>query len=94
MGRLYRAVARRLDAVITSSNIQEWDSSGGPVAWANESHALAVTAYTLLGTPAAGAEIMVPDTYVLAERPVIELQLKRAGIRLATVLNKALDPPN
>lgn len=51
-------LARRLDATITPADVQEWDSSG-PVAWANESHALAIRAYALLGTPAAGAEITV-----------------------------------
>jgi hypothetical protein len=88
-----RALALRLDATISAADIREWESSR-PADWANESHALAVTAYALLGAPSAGTEITVPDTYVLAERPVIELQLKRAGIRLANLLNRALDPPN
>jgi S1/P1 Nuclease len=84
-------LARRLDASITPAEVQEWGSSG-PVLWANESHALAVGAYALLGTPVAEAEITVPESYVAAERPVIELQLERAGIRLAHVLNAVLDP--
>jgi hypothetical protein len=84
------ALARRLDASISNDDVRRWQA-GSPSDWANESHALAVTAYALLGTPSAGAEISIPDSYVVTERPVIELQLKRAGIRLAMVLNRALD---
>lgn len=83
-------LARRLDASITAVEINDWDSSG-PVAWANESHALAIRAYALLGTPVAGAGITVPESYVATERPVIEFQLKRAGVRLAKILNQSLD---
>jgi hypothetical protein len=84
------AFARRLDASISDDDVRRWQA-GSPSDWANESHALAVTAYALLDNPSAGAEISIPDSYVVTERPVIELQLKRAGIRLAMVLNRALD---
>jgi hypothetical protein len=38
-------LARRLDGSITEADIRQWES-GRPADWANESHALAVTAYS------------------------------------------------
>lgn len=79
--------AATLDARITPADIQSW-SAGTPEDWANESHALAVQAYALLGTPDKGATVAVPQSYIEAEQKVIELQLEKAGIRLAAVLNR------
>ena len=82
-------LATALDAQITPAEVADWNR-GTPEDWANQAHALARPAYTLLGNPAPGSSIEVPDSYVNTEQKVIELQLERAGVRLADVLNQAL----
>lgn len=67
--------------------------AGTPAEWATDSHQIAVkTAYGAL----AGKEpcAIGPD-YVEAVRPVVREQLAKAGLRLARILNEALeyDPP-
>ena len=64
---------------------------GTPTAWALEAHAIArQTAYALL--PAADATGVRPlgAAYVAKARPAAELQLQRAGVRLARLLNETL----
>ena len=77
----------------------EWWSggAGGPVArfsaaeverWANESHEIAVrVAYGKLPEPVSGRYALGQD-YVDACRGAVELQLRRAGARVAGVLNE------
>ena len=83
------SLAAALDAAITPSAVAEWDR-GGPADWANQAHLLAQPAYALLGNPAPGSTVTVTGGYVDAEQRVIDLQLERAGIRLADLLNQAL----
>ncbi len=78
--------ATQLDSRITPDDVRAW-SGGTPEDWANESHALALPAYALLGNPAKGSTVEVPASYVAAEQKVIEVQLEKAGVRLAAVLN-------
>jgi hypothetical protein len=85
------AVAAELNAQITPREADAW-SRGGPVAWANESFAIAKHDIygPLRGAAGAGGIVQLPDDYVLRERPVAAEQLERAGVRLAMVLNRAL----
>lgn len=80
-------LAAELEGSITATEKKTW-AQGTPADWAMEGHALAVrVAYGKLprnSTPAMG------DAYLQAAQPVVELQLEKAGIRLATILNQAL----
>ena len=61
------------------------------IAWANEAHRLAVsTAYGNLPKHRRGRWA---QRYQLKAWPVVEQQLQRGGVRLAAVLNSALDSP-
>jgi hypothetical protein len=70
---------------------------GDPVAWANESHSLAAKAYAYPGVNgphglSAADPINLSPAYVKASRQIVRRQLRSAGIRLAALLNQALDP--
>lgn len=81
-------LAERLAAAITPDEVKAW-SVGNLVAWAEEAHALAQSvAYGKL-TPG----LDLGQSYQAAAAPVVELQLKRAGVRLAVLLNSAFDAP-
>lgn len=82
-----QAVAGRLTSEITEPQRQAWQT-GSAEDWANESHRLAQrVAYGLLPKD---KRIVIPFRYETEARMTIELQLKRAGLRLARVLNEAL----
>ncbi|HEV2348674.1 MAG TPA: S1/P1 nuclease [Terriglobia bacterium] len=80
-------LAAELNSRITPAEKTAW-ARGTIEDWAMESHALAVqVAYGKLShqtTPNLG------DDYFNAALPVVELQIKKAGIRLASLLNQAL----
>lgn len=87
-----RAEAETLDKTVTASEAAHWASPGmlshlpeTVIAWANESHGLAQAAYK-----AKGDDTHLGDTYEKEEWPVVEIQLERAGIRLAELLNELL----
>lgn len=84
-----QSLADRLKRQITGDQALEW-GSGTPAVWATESHAIAISAYAALGNPRAGSTISIPQSYIELERPVVETQLEKAGIRLATILNREL----
>ena len=81
--------------MISASDRTKWASADTTVAldqaavsWANESHALAGSvAYADLPQDRSGDW---SDVYESQTWPVVEAQLKRAGVRLAEVLNEAL----
>ncbi len=82
-----QAVAGRLVSEITEPQRQAWQT-GSAEDWANESHRLAQqVAYGLLPKD---KRIVIPFRYETEARMTIELQLKRAGLRLARVLNDDL----
>jgi hypothetical protein len=81
------AVADRLAADITASQRQTWPG-GSAEDWANESHRLAQqVAYGLLPKE---KRIVIPLRYESEARQTVETQLKRAGLRLARLLNESL----
>ncbi|HTV47061.1 MAG TPA: S1/P1 nuclease [Phycisphaerae bacterium] len=84
-----RQFADYLNHNITPQQAQQWTSDMNVVDWANESNALAVScAYK--GIPAKGA--VIDMNYVKNSTAVINMQLEKAGVRLAAVLNKIFDP--
>jgi hypothetical protein len=88
------AEAKKLNAEIKDSDAKAWAPDGltghldtATVKWANDSHALAQTAYSNLPIHRRqGWE----QSYVDQEWPVVQSQLERAGVRLARILNETL----
>lgn len=84
------AVANGLIAQITDAQRAEW-SVGTPADWAQEAFALAKDhAYGMLPQPGSNGVYELPASYVEDATQVVAMQLERAGVRLATVLNAAL----
>lgn len=81
--------AEALDATIAQANLQAWTSPGGPVSWANEAHQTAQTLYQ--GLPAANVlgRRVLPKAYGSVHKALVELQLEKGGVRLASLLNQA-----
>ena len=72
------------------SHRKEW-SRGRPTDWANESFQIASTEiYRNRQRPEASEPVILPPDYAHAEREVAAVQLTKAGLRLAVVLNAAL----
>ena len=66
-----QSLADRLTRQITGDQVLEWGSRT-PAEWATESHAIAISAYAMLGNPRPGSTISIPQSYIELERPVIE----------------------
>ena len=92
------AVARRLLKEITPDQAQAW-TAGAPLDWALDSFKLAHDkAYHFTD----GSDIpftwskpgtdLTRENYIDALEPVVREQLEKAGVRLASLLNAALDP--
>jgi hypothetical protein len=86
------AVAAALAAQITPQDRAAW-AHGDAEAWALESFWVAKRVVYTLGSPpgcdANAAPMTLPAGYDAAATAAVKLQLERAGVRLATVLNKA-----
>jgi S1/P1 Nuclease len=86
------AVSKSLIASITPADVRRW-SSGGPKDWAMESFEIAgAGAYTLGSKPGCDGgqgAIPLPPGYAEAARKTASIQLEKAGVRLAIVLNHA-----
>jgi hypothetical protein len=79
--------AKRLDAALTDPNIRAFEA-GTVEEWALESHAVAVkVAYGAL--PSRESLDLGADYFQIAA-PAVDLELEKAGIRLALILNEAL----
>ena len=93
---------------ITPADRAAWISTG-PVAWANESFAIATAAGTGYCVESAGVcayeagnialdpsepqkTVTIDTAYVAASTPIIRDRLKRAGVRLAHLVDEALKP--
>lgn len=81
-----RAYALRLARTITTEDLADW-RKGTVVDWANESHGIAVRMIYGDLPHQAGP---LPASYEAGALPVVDRQLKRAGVRLAEELNTAL----
>lgn len=86
-------IAARLEREITPQRRAVWQA-GDPKSWALESFGVArATAYTLGSRPGCSddqAPINLSSAYAEAARQAATLQLEKAGVRLAWVLNRAL----
>ena len=97
-GRRAGAVARELDQEITPEQVQKW-SQGEPLNWAIDSYWRArKEAYrwedgeSLPFKWAGPGMDLTSETYIDARVPMAKEQLQKAGVRLAHLLNGALDP--
>jgi hypothetical protein len=89
-GRGKTAIAKKLIAQITPAQRTQW-GSGSAADWAKESFASAkVNAYGPLPTPTSPHHYTLPKSYVTNAKGVVAEQLSKAGVRLAFVLNNAL----
>ena len=88
-----QVVAASLEAQITPADRKAWEA-GDPRTWAQESFSVAQTvAYTAGSQPGCNPDaspISLPSGYVQRGEAAAALQLKRAGVRLALELNRAL----
>lgn len=83
------AAARALAARIRPEDAAAWAARLDPVAWADESAALARALYAeLYVEPRAGAAILLPRDYARAQRARVEERLGMAGVRLAALLDR------
>jgi nuclease S1 len=91
LGADERDSADRLIARITDAQRRQW-SRGTPVDWALESFSVAKThAYGLLPPPQEAHRYLLPESYVVDAVGITAEQLSKAGVRLAAVLNQALE---
>jgi len=79
-----------LSRAITPERKAEW-SSGTVEQWSGESFQIAQrTVYGLLPPAGKGGQVEVGRSYQRMAEPVVELQLEKAGVRLAAVLNESV----
>lgn len=88
------AFAAQLRTPMTAAQKRQWER-GDARAWAKETFELGKrTAYSVPTTPGCDpnvAPITLPDSYEAMARQTITMQLQKAGVRMAKVLNAALD---
>jgi hypothetical protein len=88
-----QTVAASLASRITPADRAAWEK-GDPKSWATEGFDIARTKiYTVGSKPGCAADsspVSLPGGYDQAAREVVTLQLQKAGVRLAMVLNRAL----
>lgn len=90
------AYADTLNRQITPDNATAWLKPASPVEWANEGVKIAAAVCyqdVPIAPPANGSPVRLSQLYVSRAEPVINLQLQKAGVRLAQVLNRALAGP-
>jgi hypothetical protein len=83
--------ADRLNGEISGRQARRW-ARGGVADWTWESHVLAVERVYAGLPPAGGAPFALQPDYVAGSRKLVALQLKKAGVRLAALLNRTLQP--
>jgi hypothetical protein len=84
-------IAQQLIAKISDAQRAQW-ATGTAADWATESFNVAKAhAYGLLPAPSSPNHYSLPPAYVTDATAVVADQLSRAGVRLAFVLNKALE---
>ena len=91
LGGSEEAVATTLASKIKQSDRESW-SQGTVEAWANETWTVArrFVYGSFPGSGATDAPIVLPGSYANDQTAVVALQLERAGVRLAAVLNRRL----
>jgi hypothetical protein len=90
-----QAIADMLAHRITPENKAAWEK-GDPQAWALEGFDLAQTVVYKIGAkPGCASDpspVSLPPGYDERAREIVTVQLEKAGVRLAAVLNRALGP--
>ena len=87
-----KPVAQTLITQLANTDLRLW-ASGAPQLWALEAHQLGVDrAYGISGSINDKGQIALPDSDVAKGVKTVGLQLSRAGVRLAYILNTSLDP--
>jgi hypothetical protein len=97
-------VAATLRAQISLADKAKWErantvtsEAGNPTSWARESYEVAKQSVYVIGSPAgcdsSAAPLSLPAGYEAASKAVVAGQLKRAGVRLAQLLNRTLGGP-
>lgn len=87
---------KRLLAEITEKDRETW-ASGDSYAWGWESHLIGVneiyrfTDGTILPLPDEPVAELTDENYIQRKLPIVRTQLKRGGVRLASVLNAAFE---
>ena len=88
-----QAAATALAARITPAQAATW-AQGSAADWAQESFGVAKAVAYTLNSPSGCAQdsspVTLPDAYVAAAHLAADLQLEKAGVRLAWVLDRAL----
>ena len=85
-----KSIASDLIGHISKDQRKQWQA-GSPSEWAKESFLVAKTdAYGLLSEPSARGSYGLSDKYVKTATADVALQLSKAGVRLAFLLNNAL----
>ncbi|OAF06698.1 hypothetical protein AYJ54_19460 [Bradyrhizobium centrolobii] len=88
-----RTIASDLIGHITSAQQTQWQS-GGPSDWAKEAFAISkADTYGELPPPNQRGSFRLSDDYVAMATNDAALQLSKAGVRLAMILNQALRRP-
>jgi hypothetical protein len=90
LGEQPQMVSQQLLARISAADMKDWQR-GSTADWARESFALAkAVAYGALPAPGERGRYRLSAAYVRDAVDAVQLQLSRAGVRLAAVLNRAL----
>jgi S1/P1 Nuclease len=88
-----KTIASDLIGHITKDQQNQWQV-GGPTDWAKETFKVAqADAYGQLPTPNTHGGFRLTDDYVSTATNDVSLQLSKAGVRLAIILNQALRKP-
>lgn len=86
-------VATMLIAKMTPAQIAQW-SGGKTTDWATESFGVSkAQIYAKLPKPQSNGSYLLPPTLVASSEQIVAQQLSKAGVRLATILNRALATP-
>lgn len=92
------AAATELVKSITPAQQELWTQASDPRDWANESFAItraAATRYCLQQGASCNQptdDVTVDNAYIQGNRDIVRTQLAKAGVRLAHLLNKAVQP--
>jgi hypothetical protein len=96
LGQSAAQIADRLDARLSAADLKEW-TAGSPRTWAMDSFEIGRRdAYALPSPPTcqSGGSVALSPAYLAQAEKVAATQLLKAAVRMAAVLNGALEEPN
>jgi hypothetical protein len=83
LGRSWRRIAEQIEAGLAQETAADWEA-GSVVDWTHESYRLSVDVVY----PSVGAERSLGRSYAAEHADLVATQLARAGVRLASLLNR------